>query len=126
MGEEAVLDQETGLVWERTPNPNILDWYTAIRWCQRNEIGGRYGWRAPRIEELRTLLDDTGLLPAGVFNIQVDGYYWSASDDVANGDSAEVHRFSEVGGPGGATKVSVFARIWCVRGVGDGSDYHGG
>lgn len=127
MGGGGVLDRETGLVWEQAPSGTVRDWYDAVRRCQRDAISGRYGWRAPRIEELRSLLDATGLLPAGVFSgIQLDGYYWSTSDDVSSAASAEVHRFGEVGAPGGATKVSVFASIWCVRGVGAGSDYRGG
>lgn len=127
MGDEAVLDRETGLVWEKAPSAVLYDWYGAVRRCQRSSIGGRQGWRAPKIEELRSLLDETSLLPAGVFdNVQLDGYYWSTSDDVANGGSAEVHRFSETTAPGGVTKTTVFASVWCVRGVGAGSDYHGG
>ena len=61
----AVLDKETGLVWERAPIDAIADWANAVLDCTLTEIGGRMGWRLPRIEELLSVLDPLATPPAG-------------------------------------------------------------
>ena len=44
---EAVLDRETGLVWEQAPSQMQMSWVTARFQCARNGVGGRMGWRLP-------------------------------------------------------------------------------
>jgi hypothetical protein len=63
----AVLDRETGLVWQQTPYTDTDDWYGALTDCQLlSTTGGRLGWRLPALEELLTLVDpNTGYLFAG-------------------------------------------------------------
>jgi hypothetical protein len=60
---EAVLDKETGLVWERSPHTKPLDWDAAKQLCYRKNVGGRQGWRLPAIHELASLVDPNS--PAG-------------------------------------------------------------
>ena len=84
MNNEAVLDRETGLVWERNTIDTIRDWPQAQSYCYKNNIGGRGGWRLPTIAELRTLVDTTQFnpaLPAGHLftNTKSDGY-WSSTN----------------------------------------------
>ncbi len=58
MNSEAVLDRETGLVWERTPSAlSTFTQNTANRHCQHLKTGGRMGWRMPQTAELFSLLD---------------------------------------------------------------------
>src|SRR3954470_5539434 len=40
---DAVLDRETGLVWERHPSPNVA--LNNAYLCSTNVIGNRQGWR---------------------------------------------------------------------------------
>jgi hypothetical protein len=52
---DAVLDRETGLVWERALGSSSGDGPSVT--CARTKAGGRAGWRAPTISELGTLFD---------------------------------------------------------------------
>lgn len=64
MNSEAVLDRETGLVWERQPSPAPHTWTWADSQCRDAAIGGRRGWRLPRLEELLSLMDPSTAVPA--------------------------------------------------------------
>jgi len=54
---QAVRDNETGLVWERSPSTSQASWYDAVRACWLRQVGGRIGWHLPTIEDLSTLVD---------------------------------------------------------------------
>ncbi len=85
MGGQAVLDLETGLVWERQPqNPNgPPDFVGAVRYCANLDLGGRKGWHLPTIEQLTRLVDTsvTGSpkLPGGhpFSNVSDTGFYFA-------------------------------------------------
>jgi hypothetical protein len=63
---EAVLDQETGLVWQRAPETVAAPWGLSYDACVLATIGGRGGWRLPTAAELLSLLPAGGdALPAG-------------------------------------------------------------
>jgi hypothetical protein len=63
---EAVLDRETGLVWERAPNVSPTRYWSDSRQiCVNKNVGGRRGWRLPSIHELASLLDDSHLTGCG-------------------------------------------------------------
>ena len=55
--QQAVLDRETQLVWQRyVSNAQTFHW-TAWRTCAWLETGGRMGWRLPTLAELTSLVD---------------------------------------------------------------------
>jgi len=88
---EAVLDRETGLVWERSPDVSSLKtWFTARSHCLNRGSGARKGWRLPSIQELQSLLDPSipvgslSLPPGHPFtNVRFEprnpDFYWSAT-----------------------------------------------
>src|SRR5215813_13640594 len=74
LNSEAVLDRETGLVWQRTPlvpfgSANPQSRSLAINACWSAETGRRKGWCLPRVDELMSLADPSNFavspLPAG-------------------------------------------------------------
>jgi|MTBAKSStandDraft_2_1061841.scaffolds.fasta_scaffold01518_17 hypothetical protein len=89
LDDEAVLDKETGLTWERSPDhAEVRKWNEAIIFCYQKVIGSRKGWRRlPTIEELLSLVDVTQsspALPIGHPFINITTYeYWTATS-VAN------------------------------------------
>ena len=126
---EAVLDKETGLVWELAPELLSLgSWAFIDDECFAHFTGGRLGWRPPTIEELLSLMDPTknltGKLPDGhPFDLGESRgdtrTFWtmsSAAVQPANNDFAYVANFE----PGGSlfpdNKISATHRFWCVRG----------
>jgi hypothetical protein len=53
----AVLDKETGLVWERTPVPDKKKYDVLFVQCLESKVGNRSGWRLPKAHELASLID---------------------------------------------------------------------
>ena len=124
---QAVLDRETGLVWERSPSTTAVPGFTSLD-CTNKTVGNRRGWRLPTIHELTSLIDPTQsgpALPSGnPFQIQnVSGAYWSATIvDEVDGTSPRAWTMSLHNG------FAIFALKstnglfnWCVRG-GQGVD----
>src|SRR5262249_16916968 len=62
-GGAAVLDRETGLVWQRSPARIFLDFEKAADGCVNAGTGGKYGWRLPTAPELASLLETSGTGP---------------------------------------------------------------
>jgi len=54
---EAVLDRETGLVWQRTLDSLAALPGTYADRCLQAKIGGRLGWRLPTLPEFASLFD---------------------------------------------------------------------
>jgi hypothetical protein len=95
---EAVLDRETGLVWERSPNrPPRENWHRALDQCVVQSTGGRFGWRLPTIQELLGLgvpnASGRPSLQAGhpfVLSADAIGYWASTTSGFPpNGDALE-------------------------------------
>ena len=55
--DEAVLDKETQLVWERKPSTTTYLWQNARFVCAQKAVGWRGGWRLPSFYELSSLVD---------------------------------------------------------------------
>ena len=128
---EAVLDRETGLVWEQSPsitggpaNNGRRNWQNAQIHCNQKTVGNRKGWRLPTIQDLASLIDPTQsnpVLPSGhpFSNVQ-SSIYWSATTDASNSFLVWVVNFANGNVDAGFNKGNFFL-AWCVRG-GSGVD----
>lgn len=125
---EAVLDRETGLVWERSPNrPAAATWSLALQQCVFQSTGGRFGWRLPTIHELLSLTtpdaaDDPRLPPGHPFVLTSAFGYWSATSSgfpPSSGTLASAWGLD----PDGTLPFLAFLKssndlaAWCVRGA---------
>jgi len=118
-GGAAVLDRETGLVWEQSPDATLRSWGDAQRACMNKNVGGRGGWKLPSIQELRSLVDPASsnpALPAGhPFTNTHASYYWSATTFVVATDVAWFVNLSD-GSVDSTTSFDLSNFVWCVRG----------
>ena len=119
-GGVAVLDNETGLVWERWPSLAVMTWSQATSHCNNRALGGRKGWHLPTSNQLSSLVDTTQsnpALPVGydiLFGNIKTSWYWSATTSAANTTIAwGVHFFN--GDVSNSDKGSN-RYVWCVRG----------
>ena len=123
-GGAAVMDRETGLVWETSPSLSTFQWEAAQIHCNQLAVGNRKGWRLPTIQELASLVDPTATssptLPAGhpFTNVQSSAAlpgsaYWSATTYPPSGGAWLV-----VFSSGGVSFTGKFFDnfAWCVRG----------
>lgn len=120
----AVLDRETGLVWQQTPDTSVASaaiWGQAQINCALDKTGGRYGWRLPSVEELATLVDPTtGTVFSGApFTVPLlFTFFWTATTDAIQTSNAFVFHFVASGSstPFESGLKSDTLNIWCVRG----------
>jgi len=125
-GNAAVLDKETGLVWERSPSQTLNYWVNASFHCLNKVVGDRKGWRLPTIQELASLIDmsvtSIPKLPTGHPFLITTPYLnniWSATSSAERPDSAYIatsHGQLLAQGKNGTHGIP-----WCVRG-GSGVD----
>ena len=127
MRSEAVLDRETGLVWERSPVDQELQWSTAAQNCPLRATGGRVGWRLPTVQELLSLLEPViestpvgpttvVRLPAGhPFVLPPGPFYWTLTSH--NDPTGNKYLVTVGGGFPFALPTPTFqsGRLWCVR-----------
>ena len=126
-GSIAVLDKETGLVWQIRPVLFLLTWYDARGHCANTTVNGsRKGWRLPSIHELASLLDTSvagRTLPLGHPFLFISNFspYWTATSDAANLGRAWGVFFnggSVFNAPKGGSSLA-----WCVRGGNNADAY---
>lgn len=120
MGDAAVLDKETGLVWEQSPVTTTHLWSDARFQCTGRTTGGRQGWRLPSVHELASLVDPSvaspgPTLPAGhPFTDVQPNFHWSATTNAEFSSSAWEVSFNN--GLTHSHDKSNSDQVWCVRG----------
>jgi hypothetical protein len=134
MGGDAVLDKNTGIVWEKSPATtkhfganNPASPYDARLHCLRRTTGGQMGWRLPLIHELLSLRDpgnSTGNpdLPVGQPFSNIGNFYWSSTlDPLGNYWLMDFQSFNFLERHNGGDELPA----WCVRGGGPLPQYWG-
>ena len=117
----AVLDKETGLVWEKSPQTGTTSWGRARFDCLGKTTGNRKGWRLPSVHELWSLVDPSLAFPGPTIqpghpftNVQSD-WYWSASTVADEATTAWGVPFHD-----GIVDITFLKTdphpVWCVRG----------
>lgn len=125
-GGAAVRDNETGLVWEQSPETKTVNWSAARFHCTIRKIGGRMGWRLPSVHELASLVDPSvspgPTLPTGhpFTNVQA-AHYWSATSFA--GKPSHAWNVGFVMGMVHDIKVADSHNVWCVRGGNNADAY---
>jgi hypothetical protein len=120
LNNAAVLDNETGLVWERVFSNGLNYGATGTTGgCGLTETGGRRGWRVPTLAELTSLIQpgrSAPAVPAGhPFMIPTgEHYYWSTTEYRGQAGSFFVVGISS-GGIGVFSDMQT-ADLVCVRG----------
>lgn len=120
----AVLDRETGLVWEKVPTSNVSGWPFYVVDCLTISTGGRLGWRLPSVEELLTLMDPATFKlfagapfdlsnPNGNFH---DPIFWTATTDPTTPANAFQADFTGSSNAFESQPKGNDQRFWCVRG----------
>ena len=135
-GSNAVLDRETGLVWEQSVPSTAYAWGDARLQCTSRTTGARKGWRLPSVHELASLVDPATIassgdpLPAGhpflpqghpFGSIPLAGA-WSATTDADAPTSAWFVVFSSGNVTSGNKAFGLFP-AWCVRGGMNANQY---
>ena len=122
LGGEAVLDMETGLVWEKTVNNGASVWSAAAGFCNQETIGDRRGWRLAALEELLSLADCVGgictLPPDHPFFVSLYfEWYWTSSTSLNDASQARVIEFDgEISTSARPKSGTDYRGFWCVRG----------
>ena len=116
---DAVLDKETGLVWEKSPQTTAVASSNARSTCANKAVGGRKGWRLPSLPELASLVDPSvaspgpTLPPGHPFLAVQSANYWSASAHAENPALTWGVGFNN--GVALGLSKSFDQRAWCVR-----------
>jgi hypothetical protein len=118
----AVLDRDTGLVWEKSPDTTTRSWLVAHGYCLNKNVGGTRGWRLPSVPELASLINPSlaaPFVPSTVFTGVQPAPYWSATT-VAGAAPTDGFPFAWAGFFNSGDMLSLnklgTALVWCVRG----------
>lgn len=118
LGDAAVLDQATRLLWERAPATVGEKFPDAAAVCAGKSIGGVGGWRLPTLDEISTLVDRhvTGgpKVPAGhpFVGLQTADY-WTTTPQTSGSDMQTLGLND--GQPGHMSKMGGRLLGWCVH-----------
>ena len=69
-GNGTVTDNLTGLMWTKNAKPrgSLINWNSAIDWCEAYVYAGHSDWRLPNVNELSSLVNYSQVHPADWLN----------------------------------------------------------
>ncbi|MEW6544680.1 MAG: DUF1566 domain-containing protein [Nitrospirota bacterium] len=113
-----VKDAQTGLIWERAPDLEHDVWSRSVERCAAKTVGGKTGWRAPTVDELKSLIDpeqkDPALPKNHPFSNIKSAIYWTATPSPT--DDIVAWQVSFFSGEAVTDQKSGTRRVWCVLG----------
>jgi hypothetical protein len=124
----AVLDRNTGLVWEKAPDVTRGVWTKAAAYCLNKEVGRTRGWRLPSVAELASLIDPAlpaPFVPASAFTVTEYGGttpgvfgtgYWTATTVADTGSIMAWFVDFGFATADVVDKMDPTLPAWCVRG----------
>ena len=90
-----VIDNNTGLTWEKSPSENTYTWDDAPNHCAElnsSNYAGINNWRVPNPLEFMTIVDNSTYAPAtnsNFTNMSTDStYFWTSKEYKGNTNSA--------------------------------------
>jgi len=124
----AVLDRNTGLVWEKSPATTEVTWSAARSNCGNKNVGGQKGWRLPSFAELASLIDPSVPIPGPTLppghpftNVQSAAYFSATTNADSPGNAWGV--FFNLGFVGNLLPKPETFFVWCVRGGMNADNY---
>jgi hypothetical protein len=91
LSEDVVLDEVTGLAWQRRPVTEFFDWMAAQGYCNALVLGGFSDWRLPSRMELVSLVSFETLDPSidlVTFPDTLSDWFWTSTPSVLNAEQA--------------------------------------
>jgi hypothetical protein len=117
---DVVVDNVTGLTWQKNVVSDALLWSNALAYCAELQLAGRDDWRLPSLIELISIVDFTQTSPAvdpSAFPALDSGNLWTSSSLVGSpGEAFYVAFTTGFSYHGHQDFLSLQAR--CVRGDG--------
>ena len=79
-GSNTVVDQGTGLEWQKNDDATPRNWQNALAYCENLSLDAKTDWRLPNIRELKSIVDVNRYYPAidPALPCQLSSY-WSAT-----------------------------------------------
>jgi hypothetical protein len=127
--DEAVLDKETGLTWQKSSTETFDILPLTSHYCANVTVGNRRGWRLPTLQELKSVTDlseSSPTLTAGhpFVNVDLTRSYWSSTVTLNDPgfvwtmafNVGEVTRARACAGATCAGVPPVERAAWCRRG----------
>lgn len=80
VGSKTVVDQGTGLEWQKSDDGTSRNWQDGLAYCEGLTLNSKTDWRLPDIRELKSIVDISRYHPAidPVFASKFSSY-WSAT-----------------------------------------------
>ncbi len=91
--KKIVIDNVTGLVWQNDldASTEMMDWQSALSYCEELVLFGNRDWTLPSISELSTVINRGKNRPAiddefADNTAYIDGFYWTSTTSASDSD----------------------------------------
>jgi hypothetical protein len=123
---QAVRDNNTGLVWEQAPSTQMITQGFDRQFCLMRNVGNSRGWHVPSIAELVSLIDPSlppPFVPTNIFTGIQAGTYLSSTNVQNSAQPGSPWVLSLDNGLAFNFPINGNAFVWCVRGPTDANPY---